>query len=596
MSNGVIKMLNKKIIKTDLCVIGGGMAGICAAIAAAREGIQVVLMHERPVLGGNASSEIRMWICGAQGKCNRETGILEEIALENLYRNPTKNYYIWDTVLYDFVKREKNITLILNCTCMDASTEKGNFEDGRDTRIKSITGYQLTTQTFISIEAKFYSDCSGDSILAPLTGARFKIGRECKDNYDEQTHVDKADKFTMGMSCLLQGRQTNRKIKFTPPEWAAKIEDEQAKRRGTDIYKSNENFWYLELGGDRDTIDDTEEITSDLIGLSVGMWDYIKNSGNFDADNWELEFLGFLAGKRESRRMTGEYTVTQKDISDNVIFEDTVAYGGWPLDDHFPLGFYHNGEANTNFPTPAPYTLPYRALYSKNVENLFFAGRNISMTHMAMSSIRVMATCALLGQAAGTAASIAVKYSLTPNGVLHEKIEELQQTLMINDCFLPYKKRHISKACTKNAAHKNLCNGEDRPNRIYNTDVCGEKIKNGTGVCYDANGCRVEAVHIVFDSDLDRETLDGDECERTHSTRCNVLLDSPDMFMPKTLCRSFKLNITGEDGTLTTVSIENNRKRAYDIKVGKNISKIELIPETNWGGSETTTVFSFDFR
>ena len=103
------------------------MSGICAAISAAREGLQVVLMHERPVLGGNASSEIRMWICGAFGENNRETGILEEIFLENLYRNSTKSYAIWDTILYDFVRREKNITLLLNCTCMDASVEKGKY-------------------------------------------------------------------------------------------------------------------------------------------------------------------------------------------------------------------------------------------------------------------------------------------------------------------------------------------------------------------------------------------------------------------------------------------------------------------------------------
>ena len=120
-------MLNQKIIEADFCVVGGGIAGMCAAISAARHGARVVLMHERPVLGGNASSEIRVWISGAHGEDNRETGILEEIALENLYRNPTKNWYIWDTVLYDFVKREKNITLLLNCTCIDAECESGDF-------------------------------------------------------------------------------------------------------------------------------------------------------------------------------------------------------------------------------------------------------------------------------------------------------------------------------------------------------------------------------------------------------------------------------------------------------------------------------------
>ena len=590
-------MLNRKKISADLCVVGGGMAGICAAIAAAREGAKVVLMHERPVLGGNASSEIRMWVCGAQGENNRETGILEEILLENLYRNPTKNYYIWDTVLYDFVIREKNITLLLNCTCMDAKVEKGSFADGRDTKITEITGYQLTTQTFFDVDAKFYSDCSGDSILAPLTGAHFKIGRECGDDYGEQTHVKVPDDFTMGMSCLLQGRQTDKKVKFTPPEWSTKLKDEEVERRGTDIYNSYENFWYLELGGNRNTIDDTEESTSDLIKLSVGMWDYIKNSGKFDADNWELEFLGFLAGKRESRRMTGEYVVTQKDISGNVIFDDTVAYGGWPLDDHFPMGFYHVGAPNTNFRTPAPYTLPYRALYSENVENLFFAGRNISMTHMAMSSIRVMATCALLGQAVGTAAALGAKYNLTPNGVYREKIDELQQILMDNDCLLPYKKRDVSAKCIETAPFAQLCNGEDRPNRIYNSESCGISVKNGTPVCYESeDGFYVKAVHIVFNSDLNRETLDGDYCERNHATRCNVLLDSPAMSVPKTLCRSFKLNITDKYGNTSTVEAADNRKREYDISVEKEVSRLELVPVSNWGDTDETDVFSFDFR
>ncbi len=590
-------MLNRKKLSADLCVIGAGMAGICAAVAAAREGIKVVLMHERPVPGGNASSEIRMWVCGAQGKNNRETGILEEIMLENLYRNPTKNYYIWDTVLYDFVIREKNITLLLNCTCMDAKTEKGDFADGRDTRIISVTGYQLTTQTFIDVEAKFYSDCSGDSILAPLTGAHFKIGRESRGDFGEDTHVEKADGFTMGMSCLLQGRQTDRRVKFTPPEWSTKLKDEEVKRRGTDIYNNYENFWYLELGGNKNTIDDTEEITSDLIKLSVGMWDYIKNSGKMDADNWDLEFLGFLAGKRESRRMTGEYTVTQKDISGNVIFDDTVAYGGWPLDDHFPMGFYHAGAPNTDVKTPAPYTLPYRALYSENVENLFFAGRNISMTHMAMSSIRVMATCALLGQAVGAAAALGTKYSLTPNGVYREKIEKLQQILMNSDCFLPYKKREISPVCVQNAPYAKLCDGIDRPNRIYGDESCGISVKNGTEIKYESKDAfDVKAVHVVFDSDLNRDTLNGDYCERAHSMRCNVLLGSPVMNMPKTLCREFKLTVTDADGNVSTTNVTENRTREYDIPVNKKVRSVSLAPVSNWGGTEETNVFSFDFR
>ena len=163
--------------RADLCVVGGGLAGMCAAIAAARHGVRVALMHDRPVLGGNASSEIRMWICGARGENNRETGIIEEIALENLYRNPLRNYSMWDTVLYDKVRHEDNVALILNCSCTDLQMD-GN-------RIRSVKGWQLTTQTWHTVEADLFADCSGDSILAPLSGAQFRMGREARREFGE---------------------------------------------------------------------------------------------------------------------------------------------------------------------------------------------------------------------------------------------------------------------------------------------------------------------------------------------------------------------------------------------------------------------------
>jgi len=482
-------MLNKKYIECDLCVVGGGMSGLVAAISAAREGVKVVLMHERPVLGGNASSEIRMWICGAQGRNNRETGIIEEIALENLYRNPTKSYAVWDTVLYDFVRREKNITLLLNCTCMDAVTEKGNFAYNRDTRIKSVTGYQMTTQCFYEINADFFCDSSGDSILAPLCDAKFRIGREAADEFGEETDRKTSDDMTMGMSCLLQGRETLHDIKYIPPSWSTRLSEEDFKNRDPEIYNDWQNFWYLELGGDRNTIDDTEELRDELISLATGTWDYIKNSGHYNSSKWDLDFLGFLPGKRESRRMCGEYMITQKDICEGKVFEDEVAYGGWPLDDHFPGGFYHRGIPNTNYTTPAPYSIPYRALYSKNVENLFFAGRNISMTHTAMSSIRVMATCTLLGEAVGKAAAIAAKEGCTPHDVYLNYTERLQVLLMREDSFLPSKTRPLSPVCR--AAKLNidadvLRNGQDRAHFIYNTDEesCSYSAKVGEEISY----------------------------------------------------------------------------------------------------------------
>lgn len=593
-------MLNKKHINCDLCVVGGGMAGMCAAISAAREGISVVLMHERPVLGGNASSEIRMWICGSHGKDNRETGILEEIMLENLYRNPTKSYAVWDTVLYDFVRREKNITLLLNCTCMDASVQKGEFAYGRDTKIKSITGYQMTTQCMYEVEAKYFCDSSGDSILAPLCDAQFRLGRESKDEFGEGTSVSEADQMTMGMSCLIQGRETTEKIKYIPPEWSTKLGEKDFENRDPDIYSELENFWYLELGGNRNTIDDTEILRDKLVALASGTWDYIKNSGKFNAENWDLDFLGFLPGKRESRRMCGEYIVTQRDISGGKVFDDEIAYGGWPLDDHFPGGFYHRGVPNTYTVTPAPYSLPYRALYSKNVENLYFAGRNISMTHMAMSSIRVMATCALLGEAVGKAASLAAKNSITPHDVYLAHIGGLQALLLNEDCFLPSKTREISPIC-KNArlnADDILRNGQDRGHKIYNTDdECASYMAVANEeIVYSFEAQSISDVHIVFDSDLNRKTIPGGWCEQSHSMRANRTLKSPQMHMPKTLCKDFTL--IGElDGKCTELlKVTNNRKRAYHIETGQIFDKLILVPESSWGDGDKIPVISFDFK
>lgn len=592
-------MLKRRKISVDLCVVGGGMAGIAAAIAAAREGAKVALVHERPVLGGNASSEIRMWICGANGENNRETGILEEILLENLYRNPTKNYYIWDTLLYDFVKREKNIELLLNATCMDAECEQGEFEDGRSVRIKSVTAYQLTTQSFIDVEASYFADCSGDSILAPLTGAEFRLGREAAAEFSEDTDRETPDNMVMGMSCLVQGRQTERKVEFKAPDFTTKLTEENVKNRPMKPYETRENFWYLELGGDRDTIGDTEKLRDELVPLALGAWDYFKNSGKYDADNWELEFLGFLPGKRESRRMVGEYIITQPDVTGGKVFEDTVAFGGWPIDDHFPAGYYHKGRPNTNFKTPSPYCLPYRALYSRNVENLFFAGRNISMTHTAMSSIRVMATCALLGQAVGTAAAVATKHGVTPHGVYKAHLDELQQRLMNADCFLPHFKREISELC-KSTEIKGGCdclkNGEDRANSIYNTTDKGFCVKNGDALEYRLDKAeKINSVHIVFDSDLNRATVPGDRVEKYHSMRCNILLDSPVMHLPTTLCRDFRLECE-KAGNTKTITVKDNLKRSYHINLGESYDTIRLVPLSSWGESEETKVVSFDFN
>jgi len=586
-------MLKKKHIVCDFCVVGGGMAGLTAAISAAREGLRVVLMHERPVLGGNASSEIRMWICGAQGQDNRETGILEEIALENLYRNPTKSYAIWDTVLYDFVRREANITLLLNCTCMDAAVEKGDFAHGRNTKIKTVTGYQMTTQCFYEIEAPLFCDSSGDSILAPLCGAEFRIGRESASDFGEDTTVEKADTMTMGMSCLLQGRETVHPIQYTAPAWRTPLCETDFESRNPDIYKENENFWYLELGGDKNTIDDTEILRDELLCLATGTWDYIKNSGRFRSETWDLDFLGFLPGKRESRRMCGEYMVTQRDISDGKVFEDEIAYGGWPLDDHNPYGMELSGEndhASVVIPVPEAYGLPYRALVSKNIENLMFAGRNISVTHVALSSTRVMATCALLGQAVGTAAAVAFQYGCSPEGVL-EHIAEVQKNLMEDGVFLPHFKRSVSAQTLRGGKELPavLFNGVERKRTDEDENGIWQEIGDSLTFTFPQNE-EIGTLRLQFDPDQTRNSISTHRKLRIYAMKLHTTLDQEPVRIAGTIVKKFTVYADGtpvytaEDNFLSLVKIPLNC-----------IAKEIRIEWQATHGAEKVHLFSADF-
>ncbi len=593
-------MLTRKQISCDLCVVGGGIAGVVTAVSAARAGLHVVLMHERPVLGGNASSEIRMWICGAQGSHMREGGIMEEIHLQNFYYNPTKNPYIFDNILLELVKGA-GVQLLLNCTCMDAKTEAGTYPHGRTVKILSVTGYQMTTQTFMDVEASYFADCSGDSILAPLTGANFRIGRESRDEFGENTYVSAPDDLTMGNSCLIQGTEREREIPFVAPENALPLTEEDFRHRTPNLYAEDENFWYLELGGNRDTIQDSEEIADKLKSLAFGTWRHIKSHPEYRAEKFDLSFFGALPGKRESRRYAGEYIMKQQDVCNEITFPDTVAYGGWHVDDHYPDGFYHRGIPNTDMKSRVPYPIPYRILYSNNVDNLFFAGRNVSCTHTALSSIRVMATCGVMGQAVGNAVALCKKYGVSPHDIYEAYIAELQNNLLDQDCFLPYAPvRSVSQACLATpvaGGDDSLKNGEDRVNKIYGDKACGVAVANETPLSYTLReSAHVGHIHLTFDSDFNRETLPGGCAERTHATRANTLLSSPDIYVPKTLVRDFTLTVVCEDGEKMVHDIHDNIRRFYHIPVGKAVTSITLTLHRNWGDTATTRVFSFDFR
>jgi len=566
------------IHKVDFCVVGGGLAGMCAAIAAARRGVKTLIMQERPVFGGNASSEIRMWVCGAPGCL--ETGLIEELRLENLHRNTYVNYSVWDSILFEKVRFQENLTSLLNCSCQSAETKDG--------RIVSVTGWQMTTQTFHKVEAKFFADCSGDGILAPLTGALFRIGREAGDEFGESLAHEQSDCRTMGLSCLIQARETDSPKKFIPPSWADVYPDDDSMSGRDHRLTRLQNFWWMELGGDRDSIGDTEEIRDELLKTAFGVWDHIKNRGDHGADNWELDWVGFLPGKRESRRFEGDHILSQRDIESGGHFEDTVAYGGWPIDDHHPAGIRHPGPPNRNIVLDKIYGIPLRCLYSKNVPNLFFAGRNISTTHIGLSSCRVMATCALLGQAVGTAASAALGYGCASCREAAQKYTaEIQQMLMDDDCFLPGFKRELPAICREAGLAASsgdpevLRSGVDR-------ELEGQEnlwhCKEGDFVTWDfGKETDLHSVRIVFNSDLSRPHL---------NSRANYFLGDGTFSPPETLVRTFALEADGK----IVAEVADNFQRLVNIPVGVRARTLKLLVKKIRADRDRCGVFAFDAK
>ena len=424
--------MERHSITSDLTVIGGGLAGTCAAIAAARLGRSVSLVQNRPVLGGNSSSEVRVWVCGATShgtqRYARETGIIGALFVENQFVNQEGNPYLWDLVVLEAVRREANIGLYLN-------TDVHHVRSADDGSIAAVTGWQMGSERELTFTSPLYLDCTGDGLIGALAGADFRIGREASGEYGESLAPAVADRAVLGSSILFYTKDAGRPVPFVPPSFAVDIAASSiAEQR---VIRSGDNgcaYWWIECGGDRDTVHDNEGIRDDLWGIVYGIWDYIKNSGRFpEAESRTLEWVGAIPGKRESRRFVGDHVLTQHDILGQVHFEDGVAFGGWSIDLHPPAGVFDAGAASTHVFSDGIYEIPYRCLYSRNVGNLLFAGRNVSASHVAFASTRVMATCAALGEAAGSAAALCLEHGVTPRGLYEHHRATLVQTLLRQD-------------------------------------------------------------------------------------------------------------------------------------------------------------------
>lgn len=573
-------VVTTRSIEADFVVVGGGLAGVSAAIAAARHGVRTVLVQDRPVLGGNASSEIRMGIMGAHGDDNKETGILEELQLENIYRNPLMRYTLWDDIWYSAVAREKNITLLLN-----SSVDRVRCDGFR---ITAVEAWNCNEYCRYTVSGKLFADCSGDGILR-LSGAEFRSGREETAEFGEEFQEEGGDDCTMGNSILLQLRRCGEHRPFRAPEWAHHFTDadfaaDDDKAPGQHSYKclypEDNNFWWIEYGGRLDTIGDAGEIGRELKRIAYGVWEYMKNHPDGRCRGYELDWIGSLPGKRESVRFVGDLILNQHDIMSGGRFPDVVCYGGWTLDDHHPDAFFRRGYLSTHHTPPSPFGIPFRCLYSANIENLMFAGRNISCTHMGLSATRVMGTCALMGQAVGTAASLILRHGVTPRGLGARHISELQEMLEEDDVMLPGRTRRVSVLTLRaEATHELLRDGVDRSAAHRIRLAPGEPCVYSWSAPVEIGGCR-----IVFDSDLTTRGKRMLKLEAEHAYK----------EMPPMLVRSFKVEIRQGGEWRELFREEENIKRLYRRKFpAVTADAVRLTPCATWGGGPAG-IFAFE--
>lgn len=563
--------IGESTLEADVVVVGGGMAGVCAALAAARNGASVILLQDRSVLGGNASSEVRMHVCGADASGGRkdsegrESGIIEAFRLEDAVWNPQRSASMWDLLLYDAVRNEPNIMLLLDTHCCGVSAAKtGERPAAGRMRIEAITASRYSTEEKFTIRGRIFVDATGDGFLGAAAGAEFRMGREAGDEFGESMAPERADNQTMGNTLLFITKPHDRPMPFKPPVWIRKFptcEDLPYRSHGRWGY----GYWWVEWGGQLDTIRDNARIRDELAAAALGVWDHIKNSGKHpQSENWALEWFGFLPGKRESRRFIGEHVLTQQEVQRGEVFEDGVAYGGWPIDLHPPEGVYSKERPAIQTRVPL-FNIPLRCLYSRNVRNLMFAGRNISASNVAFGSTRVMATCAVMGQAVGTAAAMCADGGVLPFALAREGIGELQQLLLKQDAYIIGVTNSDSGDVARRAEVRASSQTADGP-----ADLVINGIHRGVGSVTNRwisdphqslpqwlelrfrEPTRVSQVHLVFDTGLSRPlTL-------THQDGFNSrMIRGP---QPETV-RDYDLQILDGGSHATVAEVRDNYQR-----------------------------------
>jgi len=416
----------------DVVVVGAGSAGCGAAVAAARTGARTALVHDRPVLGGNASTELGVPTCGAARHDNAREGGLNEEA--NLIR--AKNGFPKMSEAYAIqAAGEKNLTVFNNCRVIGVELA--------DKAISSVKAVNTLTLAPGRVKGAFFIDCTGDGWVGYYAGAAYRFGREASNEFGEAAAPAQEDRITMS-GCIMgnlslgyRAENMGRPVAYTPPTWALKLPPPEIFHR-TPCGLGGQ--WWLEHPGDFDDLEDPERARDELIRISFAYWGWVKNdwADKNKARNFAMTYVPHIDARRETRRLVGDYILKQQDCEAGTMFPDRISYGGWSLDVHNPKGILSGKDGPYYFDGFVPiYSIPYRSIYSTNVPNLFFAGRCMSVTHIALGTVRVEATLSTVGQAAGTAAALCIRHGVSPRGLGQKYMAELQQRLLKDDQYIP---------------------------------------------------------------------------------------------------------------------------------------------------------------
>lgn len=540
----------------DLVVCGGGMAGVCAALAAARQGASVCLVQDRPVLGGNASSEVRVTIHGAacHHAYGRETGIVNEFLAAERAQNHSAiiengwNNSVHDQVLYDLVEREERLTLALNTVVLDVElgdgasgldaeasrpapdTRAGYFSRpacASDRRIASVVLHTLGAERYRRLQAPLFCDATGDGLIAHLAGCAWRMGTESQAEHGELHAPTTASTATMGSSLMIYAVDTGRDAPFQPPDWARHYDDAGFfYEQGRAPTEPRGGFWWIEIGVPWHTISDNETIRHELTRHALGVWDWMKNRDPKMKErcrNYALEFIGQVPGKRESRRIIGRHWITENELQARTVFPDTVAHGGWFVDLHTPGGLLADsseqaaaeGYADSEYKAKSyigPYGIPLRALIAADLDNCFLAGRCLSSSKAALGTLRVMGTTALMGQAVGTAAAVcraadgdaaALAADAAAGGPLTRRI---QAQLDANDVFLPgiavadeQPADRISASSSALLYGQSPGDPDHRHGQGWRPRGCGTDLGRSQGQVFFHAGGRLDAISLCLD-------------------------------------------------------------------------------------------------